>query len=113
MNALVDIRQLSVRYRHGNTAVNRLSLRVAQGETVAIVGESGSGKSTLANAILGLLPDSAQITAGQLWVDGQDLTHASERQKRALRGRTIGLVPRTRWSASTPRCAWASKSPRR
>ena len=93
MNALVDIRQLSVRYRHGNTAVNRLSLRVAQGETVAIVGESGSGKSTLANAILGLLPDSAQITAGQLWVDGQDLTHASERQKRALRGRTLGLVP--------------------
>lgn len=93
MNALVDVRQLSVSYRHGNTAVDRLSLSIAQGETVAIVGESGSGKSTLANAILGLLPESAQISAGQLWVDGQDLTHANERQKRALRGRTIGLVP--------------------
>ncbi len=96
MSALVDIRQLSVSYRSGgqlNQAVRDLSLSIDQGETVAIVGESGSGKSTLANAILGLLPDSAQISAGQLWVDGHDLTRASERQKRAVRGRTVGLVP--------------------
>lgn len=96
MNALVDVRQLSVNYRSGgqvSQAVQTLSLSIAQGETVAIVGESGSGKSTLANAILGLLPDNAQISAGQLWVDGTDLTHANERQKRTLRGRTVGLVP--------------------
>ena len=93
---LVDVRQLSVDYRSSgqvNPAVRSLSFSLAQGETVAIVGESGSGKSTLANAILGLLPDNAQISAGQLWVDGHNLTHASERQKRNLRGRTIGLVP--------------------
>ncbi|WP_460953107.1 dipeptide ABC transporter ATP-binding protein [Pseudomonas marginalis] len=96
MSALVDVRQLSVTYRSGgqvNQAVRTLSFAIAQGETLAIVGESGSGKSTLANAILGLLPDTAQICAGQLWVDGNDLTHASERQKRTLRGRTVGLVP--------------------
>ncbi|AZP72196.1 ABC transporter ATP-binding protein [Pseudomonas poae] len=96
MNALVDVRQLSVSYRTNgqvNHAVRALSFAIARGETVAIVGESGSGKSTLANAILGLLPDTAQISAGQLWVDGNDLTHANERQKRALRGRTVGLVP--------------------
>jgi len=95
-NLLIDIRQLSVCYRSGgqiNPAVQSLSFSLAQGETVAIVGESGSGKSTLANAILGLLPENAQITGGQLWVEGSDLTHASERQKRQLRGRTIGLVP--------------------
>jgi peptide/nickel transport system ATP-binding protein len=96
MNALVDVRQLSVSYRSGgqlSPAVRALSFSMAQGETVAIVGESGSGKSTLANTILGLLPDNAQISAGQLWVDGHDVTHASERQKRSLRGRTVGLVP--------------------
>ncbi|WP_419795143.1 ABC transporter ATP-binding protein [Pseudomonas palleroniana] len=96
MNALVEVRQLSVTYRSGgqvNQAVRTLSFAIGQGETVAIVGESGSGKSTLANAILGLLPDNAQINAGQLWVDGNDLTHANERQKRSLRGRTVGLVP--------------------
>ncbi|KIQ04814.1 MULTISPECIES: ABC transporter ATP-binding protein [Pseudomonas] len=93
---LIDIRDLAVSYRSaGQTtdAVKGLSFSVAQGETVAIVGESGSGKSTLANAILGLLPDSAAITAGELHVEGVDLSHASERQKRGLRGRTIGLVP--------------------
>ena len=96
MSALVDVRQLSVSYRtHGqvNQAVRSLSFAIAQGETVAIVGESGSGKSTLANAILGLLPANAHISTGQLWVDGNDLTHASERQKRGVRGRTVGLVP--------------------
>jgi peptide/nickel transport system ATP-binding protein len=95
-NLLIDVRQLSVGYRSGGQtllAVQRLSLSMAQGETVAIVGESGSGKSTLANAILGLLPDHAQISAGQLWVGGNDLSHASERQKRLQRGRTVGLVP--------------------
>ncbi|WP_017529034.1 dipeptide ABC transporter ATP-binding protein [Pseudomonas fluorescens] len=93
---LVDVRQLAVDYRAGgqlNPAVRGLSFSIAQGETVAIVGESGSGKTTLANAILGLLPDNARISAGELWVDGSDLSHAGERQKRNLRGRTIGLVP--------------------
>jgi peptide/nickel transport system ATP-binding protein len=96
MSALVDVRQLSVSYRSGGqltAAVKQLSLVIAEGETVAIVGESGSGKSTLANAILGLLPDNAQISGGKLWIAGNDLTHASERQKRSVRGRTVGLVP--------------------
>ncbi|SHL79003.1 dipeptide ABC transporter ATP-binding protein [Phytopseudomonas punonensis] len=93
---LINIRNLAVSYRiagQTNQAVRNVSFSVDQGETVAIVGESGSGKSTLANAILGLLPENAQITDGQLLVDGTELSSASEKQKLALRGRTIGLVP--------------------
>nr|WP_288499765.1 ABC transporter ATP-binding protein [uncultured Pseudomonas sp.] len=92
---LIDIRQLCVTYRFAGQiteAVRGVSVQISQGETVAIVGESGSGKSTLANAILGLLPDNA-LPYGQLRVDGVELSGASEKQKRALRGRTIGLVP--------------------
>lgn len=92
---LIDIRQLCVTYRFAGQiteAVRGVSVQISQGETVAIVGESGSGKSTLANAILGLLPDNAR-PHGQLRVEGVDLSSASEKQKRALRGRTIGLVP--------------------
>jgi peptide/nickel transport system ATP-binding protein len=93
---LIAVRDLSVSYHaggHTTQAVKRLSFSMAQGETVAIVGESGSGKSTLANALLGLLPGTARVDGGQLWVDGIDVAHASERQKRHLRGRTLGLVP--------------------
>lgn len=94
--SLIDVQQLAVDYAFSGQvthAVRNVSFSVGQGETVAIVGESGSGKSTLANAILGLLPDNARITQGQLRVNGTDLAHASERQKRQLRGRVIGLVP--------------------
>ncbi|MDZ3991485.1 ABC transporter ATP-binding protein [Pseudomonas sp. Teo4] len=93
---LIAVRDLSVSYRtsgHITQAVKHLSFTLSQGETVAIVGESGSGKSTLANALLGLLPGGAHIDAGQLWVEGVDVARASERQKRQLRGRTLGLVP--------------------
>jgi peptide/nickel transport system ATP-binding protein len=93
---LIEVRNLGVAYRFAEQvtqAVREVSFQVAKGETVAIVGESGSGKSTLANAILGLLPDNAQVTGGELIIDGQDLTHAPERVKRRVRGSTIGLVP--------------------
>ncbi|MFF7065897.1 dipeptide ABC transporter ATP-binding protein [Pseudomonas sp. NPDC008258] len=93
---LLAVRDLCISYRaasHTTQAVKKLSFSMAQGETVAIVGESGSGKSTLANALLSLLPATAHIDSGQLWVNGLDVARASERQKRQLRGRTIGLVP--------------------
>ncbi|MCV4263365.1 dipeptide ABC transporter ATP-binding protein [Pseudomonas capsici] len=93
---LIDLQNLNVTYRFNGQltqAVRNVSFQVARGETVAIVGESGSGKSTIANSILGLLPDNATITSGELRVDGNDLSHASEREKRRIRGSIIGLVP--------------------
>ena len=93
---LVEARNLHVSYCNAGQvtqALLNLSATVFQGETLAVVGESGSGKSTLANAILGLLPANAKITSGSLLVAGQDIGSASERQKRHLRGRVVGLVP--------------------
>ena len=93
---LIEVRDLSVSYSFAgqrSQALRQLSFSLAQGETLAVVGESGSGKSTLANALLGLLPGNARIDQGQLWVDGVDMAQASERARRQLRGRTIGLVP--------------------
>jgi putative ABC transport system ATP-binding protein len=55
------------------TLFDRLSLRVAAGECVAIVGESGSGKSTLLNCIAGLEPaDGGRILVGEARVDQLD-----------------------------------------
>lgn len=74
-------------------AVRGVSFDIARGETLALVGESGSGKSTTAAAVNRLLPDTAEISAGQVVVDGRDVSTLAPRELQALRGAGIGLVP--------------------
>ncbi|MCU1476679.1 MAG: transporter ATP-binding protein [Subtercola sp.] len=102
---IVEISNLSVTYsRDGRkaAAVSDLSVTIAPGETVAIVGESGSGKSTTANALLGLLPSGGEVTGGVIREDGSDITHASEKVLRGIRGRVIGLIPQDPMVALNP-----------
>ncbi|HEV2638656.1 MAG TPA: ABC transporter ATP-binding protein [Actinocrinis sp.] len=104
---IVDVRGLTVHYgRHRrpgrSPAVLDLDLTIAPGERVAIVGESGSGKTTTANALCGLLPDSAQITAGRIEVAGLEVTGATERGLRRIRGAIVGLVPQDPMVALNP-----------
>jgi lipoprotein-releasing system ATP-binding protein len=65
-----------------------LQLQVAAGERIAIVGVSGSGKTTLLQVLGGL--DSPD--AGQVLVQGQDIHAMPERQRCALRNRTLGFI---------------------
>jgi peptide/nickel transport system ATP-binding protein len=102
---IVEVRGLSVaygRHRHRIPAVLDLDLTVAAGERVAIVGESGSGKTTTANALCGLLPDSAVITAGRIQVAGTTVTDAKERDLRRIRGSVVGLIPQDPMVALNP-----------
>jgi lipoprotein-releasing system ATP-binding protein len=70
------------------TVLQALELRVARGERLAIIGASGSGKTTLLQILGGLdRPD-----AGQVRIDNQDIHQLSERERGALRNRTIGFV---------------------
>ncbi len=63
------------------TAVNNVSFKLYQGETLGVVGESGCGKSTLARAIIGLVKSSA---GNILWL-GNDLTRQSEKDWKKVR----------------------------
>jgi NitT/TauT family transport system ATP-binding protein len=69
----VAVRDLVIEYSRNDlkvTAIEDLSLTVADGEFVAIVGQSGCGKSTLLKAIDGLIP----AAAGYIEVDGRRVT---------------------------------------
>ncbi|WP_445764895.1 ABC transporter ATP-binding protein [Pseudomonas sp. RIT-To-2] len=79
-------------------ALQRLSLNVHRGQTVAIVGESGSGKSTSLRIALGL----ETASEGKVRFDGQDLTHLTWQQFRPLRQR-MQLVQQNPFASLNPR----------
>ena len=83
-------------------AVDGVSLEVPAGQAVGVVGESGSGKSMTLRAILGVLPQEAKITAGQVLLDGQDLTHLSNTQLNRVRGPKIAMIFQEPMSALNP-----------
>jgi len=70
------------------TILEGVSFEVTAGEAVAIVGASGSGKTTL----LGLLAGLDVPTAGQVLIDGEDLSALDEDGRAALRRRLVGFV---------------------
>jgi oligopeptide/dipeptide ABC transporter ATP-binding protein len=83
-------------------AVDGVSLEVPAGEAVGLVGESGSGKSMTLRAILGVLPPEARITAGQILLDGADLTQLSNADLNKIRGPKIAMIFQEPMSALNP-----------
>src|SRR6266566_4386433 len=64
-----------------------VDLEVATGETLAIIGRSGGGKSVLLKHLVGLMePD-----AGEIWIEGKNITGMNERELGAIR-RKVGIL---------------------
>ncbi|TFD94796.1 ABC transporter ATP-binding protein [Cryobacterium lactosi] len=61
-------------------ALTDINISIAAGETLGLVGESGSGKTTLGRAVLGLAP----VTKGTITFEGDDISHASRRERQRL-----------------------------
>ncbi|HEY3426960.1 MAG TPA: ABC transporter ATP-binding protein [Negativicutes bacterium] len=66
---------------HGKTVLEDINLEIAQGEIMVIIGPSGSGKSTLLRLIVGLL----QPTSGEIWINGQEISHLGEEELNRVR----------------------------
>lgn len=84
--------------KSGFKAVNDVSFKIYEGETLGLVGESGCGKSTLGNAILQL--DKA--TAGQIFYRGVDIMKLPKEDIRALR-KEIQIIFQDPYSSLNPR----------
>jgi putative ABC transport system ATP-binding protein len=88
---IVDVRNLTKTYIMGRTripALQGISLRVYQGEFVAVMGPSGSGKSTFMN-LVGCLDRPSN---GEYWLAGKLVSRLSNDELANIRNRQIGFV---------------------
>lgn len=88
---LLHVHNISKTFGTGHTAVKALEgvhLHVESGEIVLVMGPSGSGKTTLLTIAGGLL----KPTAGEVLIDGVDITNKTERELPAIRLSCLGFV---------------------
>ncbi|CCE94892.1 ABC-type dipeptide/oligopeptide/nickel transport system; ATPase component [Sinorhizobium fredii HH103] len=93
--ALLEIENLVVEFQTATgpfRAVDGVSLKVHEGEVLAIVGESGSGKSVSMLAAMGLLPWTAKVTADRLAFNGRDLLKMPSAERRKIVGKDIAMI---------------------
>ena len=105
MDELLKIENLSVGIKSpaGKVqAVRDVSFELHPGEVLAIVGESGCGKSMLCKTIMKLLPKSAKIEGGKIWVNGVDITDYSDKDMRKLRGKLFSMIFQDPMTALNP-----------
>jgi phosphonate transport system ATP-binding protein len=84
---MLEIKNLTKVYEGGTQALKDVSFSVKPGEFLAVIGLSGSGKSTLLRCINRLV----EPTSGQIILNGQDITAASQDEMLRIR-RKIGMI---------------------
>ena len=98
----VDGLRVTLQTSRGPAAALRgIDLQLARGETLGLIGESGCGKSMLALALMGLLPEGAQVE-GSIRLDGRELVGLSDAELCTLRGNRIGMVFQEPMTALNP-----------
>lgn len=93
---LLEINNLSTNFYSDDLvvpAIENISFKINEGETLGIVGESGSGKSVTALSIMRLIPNPpGKIVGGEILLHGKDILKLSEEEMRDIRGNKISMI---------------------
>ena len=103
---VLEVKDLWVQYRAGGEvveAVNGVSFRLREKQSLALVGETGAGKTTIAQALMSILPNPpAKITAGEILYEDQDMLRMKEKRLRKIRGEKISMIFQNPMTALSP-----------
>jgi peptide/nickel transport system ATP-binding protein len=94
-NTVLEVDNVQINYetRKGDIeAIQGVSFKVGEGETVGLVGESGCGKSTIAFGIVNFLGPNGKIVDGSIRFQGEELVGRSQKELKKLRGDRISMV---------------------
>ena len=95
-NVILSVKDLEVKFKVRDrvlTAIRNISLDFEEHKVVAIVGESGSGKSVFTKTFTGMLEVNGQISNGEIWFEGKDLTKITkDAEWEQIRGKKIATV---------------------
>ena len=86
MESMIELKNVSMSFKERRILTN-LNLQIQPGEILVVIGPSGAGTSTLLRLMIGLL----KPTAGEIWVDGQEISQLDEDELNLIR-RNMGMV---------------------
>ena len=92
---LLEVRNLKVQFPTDDglvKAVDGISFRIEQGETLGVVGESGSGKSVTFLTVMGLINRKSARVEGEVLFRGRDLLKMPADELRRIRGSKISMI---------------------
>jgi peptide/nickel transport system ATP-binding protein len=98
----LEVKDLAVSLSDGTAIVSGISFQVLAGQILALVGESGSGKTTIATAVLAHTRAGANVSGGEIRIDGLDILALDARQLRSVRGKQVSYVPQNPSTALNP-----------
>ena len=96
---MIKLNELTVKHKSGKILLNNISFSLDKGKCVGLTGESGAGKSTILKAVLGIFGSGISVSSGRVFVNDNDITKLSEKEKRLMRGKTLGFIPQNPMTA--------------
>ncbi len=106
-NVMLEVKELTTKYitrfREDVYAVDHVSLKVEEGNSLGIAGESGCGKSTLALSLMGYYFAPLHYISGEILIDGRNICKMDpEKIRKSILGTEIAYIPQSAMNALNP-----------